>query len=189
MGQDDCLKFLKRKNNKDSWFTVKQISKKIGIGVSSCATNLSTLEKSGDVVKYESWDLGKRLVFYKYKTDKNKFLKKHIEEFKKRELKLKDDEWNEKIKNRDECCVVCGTEKFLNAHHIIPRENFSLRWDEDNGVTLCSKHHKFCNQISAHKNPFIFLNFLWSIRPEQLGRLKLKEEELRLLPTVKLAVR
>ena len=43
----------------------------------------------------------------------------------------------------------------LNSHHIIGRSNFNVRWDVNNGVALCVKHHVF-SIWSAHKNPFWF---------------------------------
>lgn len=74
--------------------------------------------------------------------------------------KEKDTQWAIDIKNRD-CwaCVICGSEFKPNAHHIIPRENKEYRHDLDNGITLCTKHHKFSRIISAHNNPMAF--FLW----------------------------
>ena len=53
--------------------------------------------------------------------------------------------WANAVKRRDgHTCVLsdarcCGT---LTAHHIEPyRQNQSLRYDVDNGVTLCRYHH------------------------------------------------
>ncbi|TET08482.1 MAG: hypothetical protein E3J83_03285 [Candidatus Atribacteria bacterium] len=51
----------------------------------------------------------------------------------------------------------------LNAHHLIGRSNFNVRWDVDNGVALCVKHHVF-SIWSAHKNPFWFLQKMIDIR-------------------------
>ena len=53
----------------------------------------------------------------------------------------------------------------LNAHHIIGRSNFNVRWDVNNGVALCVKHHVF-SIWSAHKNPFWFLQKMIQLRGE-----------------------
>lgn len=57
-------------------------------------------------------------------------------------------------------CAVCGEpdsrEHPLNAHHIMPRQNFSgLRFDPRNGISLCPKCHKF-GRFSAHKGGIWF---------------------------------
>lgn len=44
-------------------------------------------------------------------------------------------EW---IKSRDAVCVICGRDKDLHVHHIIPGKS-----TEDNLITLC----KFCHQV------------------------------------------
>ena len=51
----------------------------------------------------------------------------------------------------------------LNAHHIIGRSNLNVRWDVENGVALCVKHHVF-SMWSAHKNPFWFLQKMIDLR-------------------------
>lgn len=74
--------------------------------------------------------------------------------------KREDIAWSVKIRERDNwCCAICGNTFGASAHHIIPRENKEFRYFEDNGITLCVKHHKFSRVISAHNNPMAF--FLW----------------------------
>ena len=74
-----------------------------------------------------------------------------------KERNKKDKEWAIQVKNRfNNKCAVCGEPKRLNAHHIIPRENKLFRWDLDNGIALCPKHHQFSREISAHASSFIF---------------------------------
>jgi len=51
----------------------------------------------------------------------------------------------------------------LNAHHMIGRSNYNVRWDVNNGVALCVKHHVF-SIWSAHQNPFWFLGVRHGIR-------------------------
>lgn len=63
-------------------------------------------------------------------------------------------------------CEVCDGIGHLNAHHIISRSNYKLRWDLQNGACLCSGHHSLCN-LSAHKNPAWFMDiWLESKRPQ-----------------------
>lgn len=64
----------------------------------------------------------------------------------------KDKEWSKTIKDYyGNKCIICGSNKLLNAHHIIPREFQETRWDTLNGVPLCISHHKY-SKFSAHKN-------------------------------------
>lgn len=56
-------------------------------------------------------------------------------------------------------CVICESTIRPNAHHIIPRMFKELRWDVNNGVILCPKHHKF-GRLSAHKNSLWFITLL-----------------------------
>ena len=97
------------------------------------------------------------------------------------QLKLtpEDREWAQKVKVRD-CwsCVICNNKERINAHHIIARENHETKFDVENGISLCPKHHFFCRQISAHNNPIGFLLWLEKHRPEQLLYVKSKMEEI-----------
>lgn len=59
-------------------------------------------------------------------------------------------------------CVVCGSTKLPNCHHIVPKEPpafAALRYDPINGIVMCPTHHKF-GKFSAHKNPLWFVHFL-----------------------------
>jgi len=77
-------------------------------------------------------------------------------------------EWSKLVKERDNFkCVFCDETKMLNAHHIINRQNEDLRFDINNGITLCSKHHRFSFSFSAHQNSFIFVVWLMLNRREQ----------------------
>jgi len=76
----------------------------------------------------------------------------------KKNEKQKDKDWREKIMYKfDYTCAFCPETKRINAHHIIPRTFKELRWDLENGIALCPKHHKF-SKFSAHKNPLWFFN-------------------------------
>jgi len=88
-----------------------------------------------------------------------------------------DKDWAKAVKDRDGwACVICGDTYRLNAHHIIARENHETKLDIMNGITLCTKHHFFNRQISAHNNPLGFFMWLENNRPKQLEYLKTKME-------------
>ena len=75
-------------------------------------------------------------------------------------------EWSRLIRTRDNwACVICGNPLKPNAHHLIPREIKQFKFDLDNGITLCVKHHKFCRHLSAHNNPLSFFMWLKKYRP------------------------
>jgi len=76
--------------------------------------------------------------------------------------------WGELVKLRDNNqCVICGKEKYLNAHHLISRKVFKHRWKIDNGISLCPLHHNFSVELSAHTAPWAFDEWLRINRPEQ----------------------
>ena len=82
--------------------------------------------------------------------------------------------WAEAVKLKfDNRCVLCGETKRLNAHHIIPKEVDDTRYDVDNGIALCPKHHKF-GKYSAHRNGFWFTLWLEEHYPCQYELLKEK---------------
>ena len=73
-----------------------------------------------------------------------------------------------KIVRRPGVCAVCGSKKFLQAHHQIPKKgNRDKRYCIENGICLCSKHHKFSFQMSAHKCSLVFAIWVLEHRPEQ----------------------
>lgn len=78
--------------------------------------------------------------------------------------------WSEVVKAKYEHkCAICGEpdskEHPLNAHHIMPRQNFSgLRFNPMNGIALCPKCHKF-GKYSAHKGG---VWFAWWLRANAL---------------------
>lgn len=87
--------------------------------------------------------------------------------------KEQDKEFGKAVKERDGWkCVICGDTNKPNCHHILPRENRTLRHDLMNGITLCILHHKFSLKISPHKNAFEFFCWLEKNRLEQFLYLK-----------------
>ena len=57
-------------------------------------------------------------------------------------------------------CEYCGKTTYLNSHHIYSRSKMSVRWDERNGISLCSGHHTLISTFSAHKTPLDFIDWL-----------------------------
>jgi hypothetical protein len=75
--------------------------------------------------------------------------------------------WSKAVRDRDQKCVICDRTDHLNAHHILPKENYKeFMLDPINGITLCPAHHKF-SKYSAHKNPIWFAKFIADKFPEQ----------------------
>jgi len=63
------------------------------------------------------------------------------------------DLWAEAVKMRaGHKCEYCGNLKSLNSHHIFSKRHRATRWDIDNGICLCAKHHTLGN-FSAHQSP------------------------------------
>jgi len=117
----------------------------------------------------------KKLTKKQIKINKQERHKKTKTYHKKQErLKLKklDTEWAKAVKNKyNNKCALCGNEKLLNAHHIIPREIKETRHMIENGVALCPKHHKFDKTYSAHRNPLWFIIQLEKVCPDDLRKL------------------
>jgi 5-methylcytosine-specific restriction endonuclease McrA len=67
-----------------------------------------------------------------------------------------DDLFREFIRRRDKVCQVCGKATDLQVSHIFSRSNRAIRWDEDNAMLLCKRHHLYW----AHKNPVEFAEFV-----------------------------
>lgn len=93
-------------------------------------------------------------------------------------LTKEDVEWANSVKRRDRGCVICGEVYRLNAHHLIPREIKETKYDIDNGLSLCPKHHMFSRIISAHNNPLALVLWLRKNRKWQLEYVMNKLEEL-----------
>lgn len=114
-----------------------------------------------------------------------KLTKAKLKELKDRTIRKVDKAWSKNIRNRDgNKCAYCGSTKNVQAAHIIPREIFYFRWDMDNGVALCSTHHRFRPKemedktlFSAHFNPFAFNIWLANFRTTQFISLVNKFKE------------
>jgi len=92
----------------------------------------------------------------------------------KKEEKELDNLWARKVKDRDKwTCQICEKKVYgrnCHAHHILPRQlkekRLGLRWDIDNGITLCYNHHKR-GVWSAHNNAVWFTYWLKTHKPTQ----------------------
>lgn len=62
--------------------------------------------------------------------------------------------WARSVISRDSgTCQQCGSQEQLHAHHIKPFETFpDLRWDLDNGVTLCARCHWAVHSTASNAN-------------------------------------
>jgi len=77
-------------------------------------------------------------------------------------------EWSRLVKERDHNqCAICNKKEFLNSHHLLPKEQKDSKYklDINNGITLCSLHHKYSYDLSAHKNPSKFYQWLITNKP------------------------
>ena len=55
-----------------------------------------------------------------------------------------DDLWSKAVKLRDgNKSVWSGKTERLNAHHVLKKGTFRLRWELDNGITITCGEHKF----------------------------------------------
>jgi len=101
--------------------------------------------------------------------------KKKSKKSKKTETRELDLIWKTKVKERDNHrCQVCGKKlepKSCHAHHLLPKhlkgKKTGLRWDIDNGITLCPYHHKF-GPYAAHQNAIWFYGWLNEHKPKEL---------------------
>jgi len=76
------------------------------------------------------------------------------------------EEWTMLVKQSGRC-QICGHDKFLDAHHILPKERWSeYRTKLINGICLCKNCHKF-GTFSAHRHGIWFGNWLREHYPEQ----------------------
>lgn len=77
-------------------------------------------------------------------------------------------EWGRTVRAAGRC-AVCGSKKFLNAHHILSKERYGhLMFCIENGVVLCSNCHKY-GVRSFHGNGVWATLWLQKYRPAQFA--------------------
>ncbi len=67
---------------------------------------------------------------------------------------------NPLIRKADQClsdyfktkrCAVCNSPYNICGHHVVPKSVCNaFRYEEDNLIPLCPKHHKYSNDLAAH---------------------------------------
>ncbi len=65
------------------------------------------------------------------------------------------------------CAVNDNCAGRVEAHHLISRANTATRHSVENGIGLCSKHHKFDSHLSAHKAPMAFSEWMSENDPDK----------------------
>lgn len=82
-------------------------------------------------------------------------------------------EWRRAVFGRDRfCCRVCFAKGYVNAHHIRPFRDFvELRFDVNNGITVCVDCHKI-----MHKREHLFISFLQGILENELNSVEVSQE-------------
>ena len=70
---------------------------------------------------------------------------KNKSDLKKKVVKQNDEIWSLIVRLRDNfTCRMCGkSTKYVEAAHIIGRDNWNTRWDTRNGLSLCYYCHRF----------------------------------------------
>lgn len=75
--------------------------------------------------------------------------------------------WSRMVRERDRKCLYCGRTEGLNAHHFKGRSCKATRLMLDNGISLCTSHHVFNHQFSAHKTPEAFTKWFKKEYPKR----------------------
>jgi 5-methylcytosine-specific restriction endonuclease McrA len=75
--------------------------------------------------------------------------------------------WSRMVRERDGACLYCGRKDYLQAHHFKGRSCKATRLMLENGVTLCSSHHTFNYQFSAHRTPEAFAKWFKKTFPDR----------------------
>lgn len=90
--------------------------------------------------------------------------------------------WSEAVKVRDGYkCIYCGKtsdEVRLNSHHVFSRRHNSVRYDLDNGITLCCGHHDLY-PFSAHQSPAFTEWIIDYLGEKQYNELKERANQIK----------
>lgn len=77
-----------------------------------------------------------------------------------------------------EYCRVNGIFTPLNAHHFKGRSCKATRFMLENAVILCTKHHVFSSEFSAHKTPEKFERWFKKEFPERYKAIRKKAQTM-----------
>lgn len=93
--------------------------------------------------------------------------------------KEKHKKWREKVLERDnhKCQICKKKDGKLDVHHIIPKQFKEVRYDVQNGIVLCFRHHKM-GRFSVHQNAVFFSVWLRVNRRQQYAYVLTKLYEL-----------
>jgi hypothetical protein len=89
-----------------------------------------------------------------------------------------DKKWSKKAREEFPFCEYCDATEFLNAHHYKGRSCKATRLMMENAVILCSKHHVFSSEFSAHKTPEKFERWFAKTYPERRRRIIVKAQTM-----------
>lgn len=81
--------------------------------------------------------------------------------------------WSKAVRERDgNKCFVCGSTERVQAHHICQKRMWkSLKYDLNNGISLCCKCHSF-GKYSVHRGTdLLLIEKLLNERPAQYRHL------------------
>lgn len=102
-----------------------------------------------------------------------------ISKIKKIKLSKYDTIWAKFVRERDGECLYCGSTSSLNAHHFKGRSCKATRLLLINGVTLCSGHHVFKSDFSAHKTPEKFERWFKKTYPDRYKEIRLEAQTMK----------
>ena len=95
-----------------------------------------------------------------------------------------DTAWSRIARLSNPWCEVCekrgeGEERIsgLNAHHFIRRSIKPTRLVLENAIILCTSHHVFNHEFSAHKTPESFKKWFKKKHPARAKRLEKKSQQ------------
>ena len=84
--------------------------------------------------------------------------------------------WSEITRSRNNgLCERCNSPA-NQAHHVIGRKNYNLRWDLRNGCLLCPNCH-WLQSYSAHIDGLGFSKWFESYRPEDYEYLMIEKDK------------
>jgi hypothetical protein len=67
---------------------------------------------------------------------------------------------NQLLMEYDEC-VICGSRKELEPHHIIKCDNYNpMYYSLDNGVVMCHRCHRLYHRTFKNINAYTFAKFM-----------------------------